>query len=202
MTTNRKPFPPRTELSGNLAEKEYRDAFVESRIRRGVPLQIRAIRESLGWSQEKLAERSGIKPSNISRTENTRDTFLAFPTLLKIAAAFDMALVVKFASFSELEDLATLPAKELVPPSYDEDSAARDEEERAIRMGDPLLAYYRRAITQQPDRSSKDEGEVFGGSYHDKQGGGVLFYPDRGGQSRTARHDSPDGHPGRKVRVS
>src|SRR5438045_2384306 len=107
MTTNSKNFPPRTELTERLTEPEYRAAFVESEIRRGLPFQIRAIREARGWNQQKLGEAAGIRQSNISRIENKRDSFLDFQTLLKLAKAFDVALVVKFAPFSEFEEWVT-----------------------------------------------------------------------------------------------
>lgn len=130
MSTNSEHFPPRTELTRKLNEKEYRHAFAESRIRRGLPLQIRAIREARGWNQKQLAEVTGIPQANISRTENTRDKFLAFQTLLKIAEAFDVAVVVKFAPFSELEDWAMRPLPEIVPTEFLVESQRREEWEQ------------------------------------------------------------------------
>jgi transcriptional regulator with XRE-family HTH domain len=84
------------------------------------------MREARGWNQKQLGEAAGIPQANISRVENTRDKFLAFQTLLKIAEALDVALVVKFAPFSELEEWATLPLADSVPPDFLSDSKQRE----------------------------------------------------------------------------
>lgn len=134
MNTNHEQFPPRTELTEKLAEKEYRAAFVAAEIRRALPQQIRAIREARGWNQEQLGGEAGIPQANISRIENTRDTFLSFATLLKLAEAFDVALVVKFAPFSELEGWATRPLADAIPADFlseSKDREAWDEQTRA-----------------------------------------------------------------------
>jgi transcriptional regulator with XRE-family HTH domain len=131
MTTHSEHFPPRTALTEKLAEKEYRHAFVETEIRRGLPLQIRAIREAREMSQKNLGEAATIPQANISRIENTRDSFLSFATLLRIAAAFDVALVVKFAPFSELEEWANCPLSQLVPPDFSTEWSAREEKAEA-----------------------------------------------------------------------
>lgn len=125
MTTSTERFPPRTELSKKLLAKAYRREFVHSRIQRGVPLQIRAMREAKRWNQKELGDAAGIPQANVSRIENTRDTFLSFPTLLKIAEAFDVALIVKFAAFSELEELASRTVADLIAPDHATDEASR-----------------------------------------------------------------------------
>lgn len=135
-TTTSKQFPARTNLTEKLTEKEYRAAFVETEIRRGLPFQIRAIREARGWNQQTLGEAAGIEQGNISRIENTRDTFLSFPTLLKIAEAYDVALVVKFAPFSELEEFAKRPVEDMIPANYLSDSAEREAWEAAASAGE------------------------------------------------------------------
>lgn len=85
-----------------LTSKTYRDAYVYERVRNGVPFQIRAMREERGWTQGKLGELSG-KPRNvISRLEDPNYGKLTIKTLLEIASAFDVALLVKFVPFSRL----------------------------------------------------------------------------------------------------
>lgn len=93
-----------------LCDKAYRDAYVRARINIGIPHQIRALREQRGWSQSELGRRSG-KPSNvINRLENPESGGNTIRTCLEMASAFDVALLVKFVSYSrflaEFEDVS------------------------------------------------------------------------------------------------
>jgi transcriptional regulator with XRE-family HTH domain len=164
MTTRGERFPPSTELTEKLTEKEYRASFVEAEIRRGLPLQIRAIREARNWNQKQLGDAAGIPQANISRTENTRDTFLSFQTLLKIAEAFDVALIVKFAPFSELEDWATRPLSSVVPLAFSAERVAQAEKSRATdeqgTHGLTLDMYYAE-VSSGDRRASKGSGVLF-----------------------------------------
>src|SRR5258706_13075529 len=106
---------------GKMSDKAYRDALVEVEVRRGVPVQIREMREARGWSQGQLGELIGKPQNNISRMENTRDTYLSIKTLVEIAAAFDVGLLVKFVPYSEVlrwTDNHSLDT--VVPKSYSE----------------------------------------------------------------------------------
>jgi transcriptional regulator with XRE-family HTH domain len=85
-----------------MSDKVHRDALVEVEIRRGIPVQIREMREARGWSQGQLGELIGKPQNNISRMENTRDTYLSIKTLVEIASAFDVGLLVKFVPYSEV----------------------------------------------------------------------------------------------------
>ena len=53
--------------------------------------QIRLKRMSRGWTQEKLAEKAGIEPSNLSHIERAA-TKLSLPTLINIANALEVSL--------------------------------------------------------------------------------------------------------------
>jgi len=53
--------------------------------------RIREIRVSKKWTQAKLAENSGVEPSNISHIERAA-TKLSLPTLISIANALDVTL--------------------------------------------------------------------------------------------------------------
>lgn len=53
--------------------------------------RIKEIRIKRGWTQAKLAEESGIEPSNISHIERAA-TKLSFPTLVSIANALQVSL--------------------------------------------------------------------------------------------------------------
>lgn len=53
--------------------------------------RIREIRKEKGWTQAKLAEKSGVEPSNISHIERAA-TKLSLPTLINIANALGVTL--------------------------------------------------------------------------------------------------------------
>jgi transcriptional regulator with XRE-family HTH domain len=86
--------------------KEYRDAFVDSEISVGVPFQIRALREQRSWSQKDLADATSMLQPRICAMEQAGYGNFTLNTLKKLASAFDVGLVVKFAPFGELVNWA------------------------------------------------------------------------------------------------
>ena len=85
-----------------IRSKEERDAFVASQIDVGIPFQIRALRKQFGLNQKELAELTGMRQPRISAMERPGSGSLNLETLKKLASAFDVGLLVKFAAFSEL----------------------------------------------------------------------------------------------------
>lgn len=53
--------------------------------------RIKEIRTAKGWTQAKLAEESGVEPSNISHIERAA-TKLSLPTMVNIANALEVTL--------------------------------------------------------------------------------------------------------------
>lgn len=92
----------RTSLLGQLKDKVFRSHFVSAQVRRLVTTQIRKLRESRNLTQGELGKLAGMKPNAISRLENPDYGDFTVNTLLRIAAAFDVGLIVRFAPFSEL----------------------------------------------------------------------------------------------------
>ena len=85
--------------------------------------QIRETRLNRGWTQADLANASGKVQETISQLENPDYGSYTIKTLQRIAEAFDVALIVRFAPFSELADwMADLSPKNLAVPDYDHDS--------------------------------------------------------------------------------
>jgi len=84
--------------------KATRHRFVESHLAKNIAHQIRAIRDKLGWSQEKLATESGMNQNAISRLESADYGRYTLSTLKRLAEAMDVALIVRFVPFSELVD--------------------------------------------------------------------------------------------------
>jgi len=113
------------ELTKELQDKEGRDFYVADHINIGIPLQIRALREQKGreWTQQELAERAGMKQERISAIENPNyKNAFTLSTLLRLASAFDVALIVRFVPMGELVkwELSLSPDK-LEAVSFEED---------------------------------------------------------------------------------
>jgi transcriptional regulator with XRE-family HTH domain len=122
------------EFMDTLRDREYRRAFADE-IATSLAFQIRRLREARQWSQEDLAEKTEKKQPTISQWEDPNYGRYSLKTLKELAAAFDVALLVRFAAFSELADWTVdVPPSRLTPPSYEEErqSALTD---MSIRFG-------------------------------------------------------------------
>lgn len=82
--------------------KQHRAAFVASQISISIPFQVRALRKQRGWDQKRLAAEANMLQPRVSTIETPGKGDLNLDTLKRLAAAFDVALVVHFAPFSEL----------------------------------------------------------------------------------------------------
>lgn len=112
------------KLLEEIKEPEYRRGLVEGHAKDTIAFQIRQLRKVREWEQRDLAKKLGnakLQPM-ISRYENPDYGRYSISTLLDLAAAFDVALVIRFAPYSELIewDLSSTRST-LCPPSYDED---------------------------------------------------------------------------------
>lgn len=117
-------------LIKQLRDKEYRDAFVSEHIDTGIPFQIRALRKQRNWTQKDLAERIDGKQESISRLEDPNYSSFTLTTLKKLASAFDIGLIVRFAPISELViwELVLTP-ESLEVASFDQDYYFKDRQE-------------------------------------------------------------------------
>jgi len=108
---------------------EARARFVESQLRNGIAFQIRALRNRNRWSQPKLAEEVGTTQNQIYRLEKPTTAKPTISTLKRIAAVFDVALIVRFVPFSQVIAWASgapfldrgLSTESLAVPSFAED---------------------------------------------------------------------------------
>jgi transcriptional regulator with XRE-family HTH domain len=105
-----------------LRNKGYRDSFVASQISNTIAAQIFVIREARGWTQAEVAAKAGMKQSRISDLEDPNYENYQTRTLVKIASAYDVGLVVRFVPFSELAKWsANLSQKDFLPTEFSKD---------------------------------------------------------------------------------
>ena len=118
-----------TPLAVELQDSETREHTVEAQIKIGIPFQIRAMREKRGMTQEALAEKLDTTQNTISRLENPRTGKPTITTLLRLARAFDVGLLVRFVPFSFYGDVinATDPTH-IEIPSYEEELAMQEQQ--------------------------------------------------------------------------
>jgi transcriptional regulator with XRE-family HTH domain len=105
--------------------KAYREAFVESRLKRGIPFQTRSLRKKRGWSQAQLAAEAGVTQGVISRAEDPDYGNLTLNTILRVAAGLDVAFVGKFVPYSELAAWTSeLSETSIRVPSFEEEQVS------------------------------------------------------------------------------
>ena len=112
------------QIQDSLANKEYREALAVEHVNTTLAIQIRKMRENQTpqWKQSELADRLGKHQETISQWENPDYGRHSITTLKALAATFDVALLVKFISFSELvKDMVSLSETRLSPTSFSEE---------------------------------------------------------------------------------
>jgi transcriptional regulator with XRE-family HTH domain len=82
--------------------KKTRESYVRAKININLPSQIRALRLRRNMKQEDLAREAEMMQPRISAMERPGSTKFNIETLIRLAAAFKVGLVVKFVSFSEM----------------------------------------------------------------------------------------------------
>ena len=118
----------RRKLIHRLTNKAYRDAYVVQHSTIGLPFQIRAMRDARHWSQRELGERAGMAQETISLLENPGYGKFTLRTLNRLAAAFDVGLLVRFVPFSRLVgEMTDVTPEQLAVPSFESDRALCDE---------------------------------------------------------------------------
>jgi transcriptional regulator with XRE-family HTH domain len=91
----------RKKLTSLAKSKAYRDAYVGEHVRAFIAYQIQAIRDRMGLSQAAFADRVGMKQSVISRIENPNYGKVTVQTLLHIALALDVGLLIRFCAYPD-----------------------------------------------------------------------------------------------------
>jgi transcriptional regulator with XRE-family HTH domain len=131
-----------------MAKKAYRDSFVVAHASNTVASQIAALRQERGWTQTELAERAGMRQSRISALEDPNNENFEAKTLFRLASAFDVGVIIRFAPYSDIARWASnISATTLVVRPFAEDSI---DDLRDVGAGRSLVA----DIVRAPDRQS------------------------------------------------
>lgn len=93
-----------SSLVNELRDPDYRSEYVASQISIGFPFQVRALRKARNWTQKDLAKAAGMAQPRIAEIESPGERKLNVETMLRLAAAFDVALLVRFAPFGDFVD--------------------------------------------------------------------------------------------------
>jgi transcriptional regulator with XRE-family HTH domain len=88
------------KLFEKLQKRSYRQAYLAEHVRRGISYQIRALRGQRKWNQGEFSKRLGKPQSVVSRLEDPNYGKVTIQTLLEIADIFDVALQVRFVTYS------------------------------------------------------------------------------------------------------
>ena len=136
MTTNKEK-----QILNSLKDREYREALAVEHVNTTLAIQIRKMREKHPWTQSELADYLGKHQETISQWENVDYGRYSITTLKELAAAFDVALLVKFIPFSELvKDMVNLSETRLSPPSYEEEQFNNDLRTLLLPQSSPAKA--------------------------------------------------------------
>ncbi len=126
------------QILTSLSDKEYRDAVVDAEIDEVIAAQLRQMREMRGWTQKDVGDRAEMAQATVSLLENPNYGKYTLRTLKRLASAFDVALMVRFAPFSELaRRMASLSSADLAVPSFKDEA---DSGLRQLEMSTPILA--------------------------------------------------------------
>lgn len=111
------------EFLNDLDDEGYRQTFNEDLLGAFLALQIRTLREANGWSQTDFESIAGKAQPTISQWEDPGYGKYSLTSLKHLAKAFDVGLLVRFVSFSELADwVVDVDGDRLCPASYKEEA--------------------------------------------------------------------------------
>jgi transcriptional regulator with XRE-family HTH domain len=129
-------------LREEFKNPDFRHSYVAENVGRGLAYQITALREDNDWSKAEFARRAGKPDSNVHRWEDPTYGKFSLSTLVNIASVFDVALIVRFASFEELlESTADLRPSKLAVPNYKKEQELLADQSERMLSGSAAAAF-------------------------------------------------------------
>jgi transcriptional regulator with XRE-family HTH domain len=111
-------------LRPEFQDEEYRHSYAEECLNTMIATQIKVLREQREMTQETLAEKTGMRQPRIPLLEDANYSNWTINTLKRFAKAFDVALSVRFDSFSNvILDFESMSRESLQRPSFANDPA-------------------------------------------------------------------------------
>ena len=89
-------------ISKLMRGRDTRESFVRSKLSVLLPAQIRSLRLRRGLTQAELGTEADMKQARISALERIGEASFSIATLIRIASAFRVGLIVRFAPMSEM----------------------------------------------------------------------------------------------------
>lgn len=99
-------------LKKKLAGREFKERYKEEKERLRLAIQVREERNRLKISQKELADMAGLTQQEVSRLETATEPKFTLSTVMKVAEALSMTLVL----MPEESRPGTMPAKRLEDP--------------------------------------------------------------------------------------
>jgi len=140
--------------------KDYRHAFVEEKVRTGLAVQMKAIREQRELTQPALAQLMDKTQPWVSRLEDPNQPPPTIPSLLQVAEAFDVDLHISFGPFSELLDrLDEITPESFRVPAFEEELSELEKEPVALTAKEAFRLGELPSVTNIKDYRSEKERE-------------------------------------------
>jgi len=110
------------KLKESFQSSEYRHGYADEFLNSSIATQIKVLREQRDWTQQQLAEKTGMQQARISVLENVNYSSHSITTLRRIAEAYDLTLNVSFEEFGKrLTDIDRFSRESLERFSFEED---------------------------------------------------------------------------------
>ena len=154
-------------------DSEYRASYLEGSVRSGISYQIKALRAKDDLTQKGFADAIGTTQSVVSRLENPDYGKVTVQTLLDIAIARDVALVVRFVDYPTFFGFADRMAEDDLQPASVYESIAKasvpspafETRHFKVEMTDGYAALNLRISSDRPDNQielrASDNGRMF-----------------------------------------
>lgn len=156
------------QLNALLEDSAFRRAFLADYVQEILAAQIRAIREHRGLTQEQLGQTAdGMSQVQISRLENPDYSGASVNSLKRLAQAFDIGLIIRYAPFSEFVDwIVEQSPHRLVPPSFLEEQARMRELAVAVFFNNKIESRTSKSVDAMSTGSpSPHSATLFGEGY-------------------------------------